>query len=364
MSSIFGNSIKISVFGQSHSDSIGVVIDGIPAGEIFDPDEVREFCKRRAPSNNPLGTPRRESDEFEVLSGVANGKFCGAPFAARIKNTDVRPGDYSEFSNMPRPGHADYTANVKYNRANDQSGGGHNSGRLTAPLCIAGGICASILKRRGIYVGAHHKSIGNVNDASFDPVNVSRENFDALYTDGFTVCDKNVLADMKSCVEKCAKTGDSLGGIIECAVVGLPVGLGDPIFDGMENRISSAVFAVPGIKGIEFGNGFAAASLLGSQNNDPFAYDNGRVVTLTNNHGGILGGMTSGMPLIFRVAVKPTPSIFIKQNTVSLSKNEDSELLIKGRHDPCIALRALACVEAAASTAVLDALIDNNKNKI
>ncbi|MBQ7822337.1 MAG: chorismate synthase [Clostridia bacterium] len=364
MSSLYGNSIKISIFGQSHSDSIGVVIDGIPAGEPFDAEKLKAFTARRAPSNNSLGTPRKEADEFEVLSGVANGKFCGAPFAAVIKNTNVKPGDYSEFSERPRPGHADYTANVKYHGANDFSGGGHFSGRLTAPLCIAGGICLQLLENRGIYIGAHHERIGSVTDLRFDPVNVSKADFDALVRGRVTVIDESKLSKMEALVEECRSEKDSVGGVIECAVIGLPAGLGDPIFDGMENRIAQIVFGIPGVKGIEFGNGFDCAKIRGSENNDSFAYKDGKVVTETNNHGGILGGITSGMPLVFRAALKPTPSIFKEQNTVDLTEKEDCTLVIKGRHDPCIAVRALPCMEAAAAIAVYDALLDHNKTNI
>lgn len=358
MSSIWGKNIKISIFGQSHSEAIGVVIDGIPAGETFDEESLAAFTAKRAPSNNKFGTPRKESDKLEVLSGVANGKFCGAPFAALIYNTNVRPGDYSEFSDKPRPGHADYTATVKYNGANDASGGGHFSGRLTAPLCIAGGICKQLLEREGIYIGAHHEKIGRVSDVGFDSVTVDKQTFDKLECGSLTVIDKNKLPEMEKAIEDAAREGDSVGGVIECAVTGLPVGLGEPMFDGMENKISSIAFGIPGVKGIEFGNGFACAELFGSENNDSFITDGEKITTKTNNHGGILGGITSGMPLIFRVALKPTPSIFKTQNTISLGEMSNTELTIKGRHDPCIAVRALACVEAVAAIAVYDAFLE------
>lgn len=358
MSSIWGKNIKISIFGQSHSEAIGVVIDGIPAGEAFDEESLAAFTAKRAPSNNKLGTPRKEADKFEVLSGVANGKFCGAPFAAVIHNTNVRPGDYSEFSDKPRPGHADFTATVKYHGANDPSGGGHFSGRLTAPLCIAGGICKQLLEREGIYIGAHHEKIGRVSDVRFDPVTVDKQAFDKLESSSLTVIDKNKLPEMEKAIEDAAREGDSIGGVIECAVTGLPVGLGEPMFDGMENKISSIVFGIPGVKGIEFGNGFDCTGLFGSENNDSFIVKDEKITTKTNNHGGILGGITSGMPLIFRVALKPTPSIFKTQNTVSLGEMSNSELTIKGRHDPCIAVRALACVEAVAAIAVYDAFLE------
>lgn len=363
MSSVYGKNIKVSIFGQSHSAGIGVVIDGIPAGEVFDEEKLRKFCARRAPGSNSLGTPRKEADEFEVLSGVANNKFCGSPFSAIIRNTNIKPGDYSEFADKPRPGHADYTASVKYNGDCDFSGGGHFSGRLTAPLCIAGGIFAGLLEEKGIYIGSHHEKIGGVSDKRFDPAKVTKADFDSLYRGELTVIDKAQHDKMADVIKACAADGDSVGAVIECAVTGLPVGIGEPMFEGMENRIAQAVFAVPGVKGIEFGAGFAVAEMRGSENNDPFIIDDGKIVTETNNHGGILGGITSGMPLIFRVAMKPTPSIFKEQKTVSISKNEECTLNIKGRHDPCIAVRALACIEAAAAIAIYDALLDYNKTK-
>ncbi|MBE6605437.1 MAG: chorismate synthase [Ruminococcaceae bacterium] len=361
MSSVYGKNIKVSIFGQSHSAGIGVVIDGIPAGEKFDEEKIRKFCARRAPGSNSLGTPRKEADEFEVLSGVTNSKFCGAPFAAVIKNTNVKPGDYSEFSDKPRPGHADYTANIKYNGASDFSGGGHFSGRLTAPLCIAGSVFAGLLEEKGIYIGSHHEKIGGVSDKRFDPAKVTKADFDSLYRGELTVIDKAQHDKMADVIKACAADGDSVGGVIECAVTGLPAGIGEPMFDGLENRIAQAVFAVPGVKGIEFGAGFAAAEMRGSENNDPFIIEDSKIKTQTNNHGGILGGISSGMPLIFRAAMKPTPSIFKEQKTVSISKNEQCTLSIKGRHDPCIAVRALACIESAAAIAVYDALLDYYK---
>ena len=364
MSSFYNGNIKLSIFGQSHSPAIGVVIDGIPAGEKFDEAALKEFVARRSASNNSLGTQRKEPDEIEILAGVANGNFCGAPFAAIIRNTNVKPGDYSEFSHKPRPGHADYTASVKYNGANDFSGGGHFSGRLTAPLCIAGGIFKQLLEARGIYIGAHHERIGNITDTRFDPVNITKDTLDNLHRGELTTTDTDSQDKMRALIEAVRADKDSIGGVIECAALGVMPGLGEPMLDGLENRISRLIFAIPGVKGLEFGAGFDAALLRGSENNDPFTYKNGRVVTLTNNHGGILGGISSGMPIIFRTAFKPTPSIFKQQDTVDLLTKENTTLTIKGRHDPCIAVRALPCVEAAAAIALYDALLDNAKNNI
>lgn len=356
MSSCFGNHIHVSIFGQSHSPAIGVVVDGLPAGFPLDEAALAAFLKRRAPGNSALSTPRKELDQVQFLSGIANGKLCGAPLCGIITNTNVRPGDYSQFSDLPRPGHADFTAQAKFHGAQDGSGGGHFSGRLTAPLCVAGGICMQLLNARGISIGAHIAQIADVEDAAFDPVRVCPEDFAAVLKNNLPVIDPAAAEKMQAAVLAAKSEGDSVGGVIECAVTGLPAGIGDPMFDGLENRIASAVFAVPAVKGIEFGNGFAAAGLRGSENNDPFIIQGGEVKTQTNNHGGILGGISSGMPILFRVAIKPTPSILRPQQTVSLSKQEDAQLVIHGRHDPCIVPRAVPCIEAAAALAIFDAL--------
>lgn len=323
MSSQYGKNIRISIFGQSHSPAIGVSIEGLPAGFHVDMEQLRTFLLRRAPGQNELSTPRMEADEPEVLSGLVDEVTCGAPLAIIIRNTDVRSDDYSKIRDIPRPSHADYTAHIKYGGYNDVSGGGHFSGRLTAPLCAAGGICLQILRSLGIEINARIIEIGDVADAK--------------------------------------KKGDSVGGIIECTATGLPAGLGDPIFDGMENRIAGIVFGIPGVKGIEFGSGFASAKQRGSEHNDAYQMSgkNGdEVVTVTNNSGGIQGGITNGMPVVFRVAVKPTPSIAIEQDSVSLSRKENVKLQIEGRHDPCIVPRAVPCVEAAAAIALYDAWLD------
>jgi chorismate synthase len=340
-----------------------VVIDGLPAGFPVDTEALAAFLARRAPGQSALTTSRKEADAVVFESGIANGVLCGAPLCATIRNTNVRPGDYSQFSDLPRPGHADFTAQAKFHGAQDGSGGGHFSGRLTAPLCIAGGICLQLLKARGIFVGAHIERIAGVCDRRFDPVNVSPTDFAGLSSAQLPVLDPSVAPAMTDAILAAKQQGDSVGGIIECAVTGLPAGIGDPMFDGLENRISAAVFAVPAIRGIEFGNGFEAADLRGSQNNDPFTMRGDTVVTATNRHGGILGGISSGMPLIFRVAVKPTPSILVPQQTVSLSKGADAPLTIHGRHDPCIVPRAVPCIEAAAALAIADILFPGNYQK-
>ena len=361
MGSTFDGNIRVSIFGQSHSGGIGVVIDGLPAGERIDMDELRAFLARRAPGQNAWSTPRREEDLPEFLGGLVDGITCGAPLAAVIRNTNTRSGDYAGLRDKPRPGHADYTAQVKYRGHQDVAGGGHFSGRLTAPLCVAGGVCKQILARRGIEIGAHLRRVGGVEDASFDPAHLDVETLRGLGGKSFPVLDDAAGERMRDEIQAAREEMDSVGGVIECAAVGVPAGLGDPMFDGMENRIARIAFAIPAVKGVEFGAGFGVGSMRGSENNDPYHMEDGRVRARTNNAGGILGGITSGMPLVFRAAVKPTPSIAREQRTVSLSENADSLLEIKGRHDPCIAPRAVPCVESALAIALVDALLERNE---
>jgi chorismate synthase len=361
MSSRYGKNIAIQIFGQSHSGAIGVSIDGLPAGHSIDMGELGAFLARRAPGGAAYATARREADIPEVLSGLKDGVTCGAPFAAIVRNTDARPEDYDEVSDIPRPGHADFTAHVKYGGSQDVRGGGHFSGRLTAPLCIAGGICLQLLKRRHIDVFAHIAAIGPVADRPFDGVAIEPSDLVNVRGMPFPVISEIIGEQMLDIIEKARAEGDSVGGVVECGARGLPPGLGDPMFDGMENRIAGVVFGIPGVKGIEFGNGFGGAALRGSENNDAFYHSDGAVKTRTNNHGGILGGITSGMPLIFRVAIKPTPSIAKEQDSVSLSRGENVKLRIAGRHDPCIVPRALPCVEAAAAIAIYDAILESGK---
>ena len=331
MSSQYGRKIKVSIFGQSHSPAIGVSIDGLPAGINLDMDELHAFLRRRSPGRDELSTARTEEDAPEILSGIADGVTCGAPLAIIIRNKDMRSSDYIGLKDIPRPSHADYSAHVKFGGHQDASGGGHFSGRLTAPLCAAGGICLQILRGLGIDVEARAVQIGSaVGD----------------------------MEAMRIRVLEAKERGDSVGGIVECIATGVPVGLGDPMFDGIENRVAGIVFGIPGVKGIEFGSGFAGATRLGSENNDSFYMDGDVVRTRTNNCGGILGGITNGMPVLFRVAFKPTPSISIEQGSVCLSSGEDTILQVRGRHDPCIALRAIPCVEAAAAIALYDAYLD------
>jgi len=359
MSSEFGKLLRVSVFGQSHGRAIGVNIDGLPAGEAIDLDALYAFLSRRKPGGSPLSTARKEKDLPIFLSGLENGVTCGAPLCAIIENQDPHSHDYANLLDKPRPSHADYTANVKWGGHADMRGGGHFSGRLTAPLCIAGGIAKQILARRGIYVGAHLSSVGTENDAPF-PLHPTRELFDSIAEKTFPVVDDQAGNRMQTLILRARESLDSVGGTIECASIGLPAGLGDPMFDGMENRLAAALFGIPAVKGVEFGLGFGSARLFGSENNDPFTLEDGKIVTDSNRCGGILGGITNGMPVTLRVAIKPTPSISLSQRTVSLQNNAPTELVIQGRHDPCIAHRAVPVVEAVTATVLLDLLLEGN----
>ena len=355
MSSTCGENIKVTVFGQSHSAAIGMTLEGVPAGESIDMEELRAFLRRRAPGRNAWSTARKEEDIPEFLAGLKGGVSCGTPITAIIRNTDARPGDYEALRNVPRPGHADYTAFVKYGESADFSGGGHFSGRLTAALCIAGGICIQILRRGGVEIISRIAQTGPVKDRG--------ELLSSTAENAFPTVNKDSGLEMQGYIASCKADGDSAGGIIECKVLGLPAGLGDPMFDGMENRIARLVFGIPACKGIEFGAGFGAALLRGSENNDPFDIEDGRIITKTNNCGGILGGITDGMPLVFRAAFKPTPSIAREQESVDLSTMEKEILKVSGRHDPCIVPRAVPVVEAAAALAVYDAYLSRGKEE-
>lgn len=355
MSSILtGKHIQVSVFGQSHSKAIGAVIDGLPAGVKIDSEKVAAFMRRRAPGNTKYSTKRREADEPVVLSGLVDGVTCGAPLGFLIENTNTRSSDYDNLRAVPRPGHADYPANVRYGGYQDVAGGGHFSGRLTAPLCFAGAVCLQILEQKGVQVQAHIYELAGVRDIPFDPITIT----DARPGEKvFPVISDACGEEMQAEIEKARMSADSVGGIVECAVTGMPAGLGDPMFDGVENQLARNIFGVPAVKGLEFGNGFACAKLRGSQNNDPYTIDeNGKIVTTSNNNGGILGGITSGMPILFRVVVKPTSSIGKEQQSVNLNTMQPEKLIVHGRHDPCIVPRAVPVIEAVTAITMLDIL--------
>lgn len=359
MSSIWSNNITVSIFGESHGPAIGVVIDNLPPGELIDTAELMRTMARRAPKKDATSTQRRETDMPNIMSGMLGNKTTGTPLSAFINNTDTHSQDYSNLSRLARPGHADYTGAVRYKGFNDVRGGGHFSGRLTAPLVFAGAICSQILERRGIYTGAHILSIHNIKDKPFNPTEITREEIIALRNKSFPVINNIKGKAMIQDIEKARESCDSVGGIVECAAINVPAGIGSPIFDGLENSIAQLIFGIPAVKGIEFGAGFNASKMLGSENNDDFYVDDiGHIKTKTNNHGGILGGISSGMPITLRVAFKPTPSIAQPQETVDYSSLTNEIVNIKGRHDPCIVPRAVPCVEAAVSIAILSHMLN------
>lgn len=353
MSAIFGEKLKITLFGQSHSPAIGVVIDGFPAGFKVDINKVQAFVDRRAPGGE-FATKRAEKDKVEFVSGLnERGETCGAPICALIFNNDVRSSDYDNIRLLPRPSHCDYSAFVKYGESRDVRGGGQFSGRITAGLVIAGALCMLYLNEKGIKVGAHLSSIGSICDDKYDLVNqiIEQNQLD------FPVISSQKAEQMKQEIERVRNSLDSIGATIECKVVGVPAGLGEPPFDGVENRLAQIMFSIPGVKGFEFGNGFSASTLCGSQNNDAFTVFNDKIVTKTNNAGGVNGGITNGMPLIFKVAIKPTPSIAKPQNSVNLNTLKEETLEIKGRHDPCIGVRAVPVVQACTAIVLMDMII-------
>ena len=354
MSSTYGEMIKLSIFGESHGAAIGMTLDGVPAGLPVDLGKLQKFLNRRAPGQNDWSTPRREEDRPEFLSGILNGFTTGAPIAAIIRNTNTRSGDYNNLKNCPRPGHADYTAQAKYRGFQDAAGGGHFSGRLTAPLCIAGGLCKQWLEQEEVRIGAHIEWLHGLNDTFFDRL---APQLDEIPGD-FPVISPYKAERMKEIIASARADGDSVGGAIECAVTGLPAGLGEPMFGGMESRIAQIVYGIPAVKSLHFGIGPSVANIPGSECNDEFTIVNGEVRTETNHCGGILGGITNGMPLVFSVAIKPTPSIAKPQQTVNLETGEVTTIRIKGRHDPCIVPRAVPVVEAAAAIAIFDAWLE------
>lgn len=359
MCSELGKNIKYTIFGESHGTGIGVVIEGLPVGTEIKENRIADFMRRRAPGNAPWATPRKEEDEVKILSGVFNGKTCGTPLCAIIGNENAHSKDYQQ--EIPRPGHADFPAHIKYKGFEDFRGGGHFSGRITAPLCFAGAIAKDILAEKDIFIGAHIAAIGDVMDRPFDSVNITKD--DLLFPEkmGFPVNNAAIGETMQAKIMLAKKEKDSVGGIIEGCAIGLPVGLGEPMVDTLEGDLAKAAFAIPAVKGVEFGAGFDAARKKGSQNNDDFILENGKIRTKTNHHGGILGGISTGMPIIMRVAIKPTPSIGKEQQTVNLKTMEEMPLIVEGRHDPCIVPRAVPVLEAVMALTLLDHYIESRK---
>ena len=361
MTATLGEKIKLTIFGESHGLGIGCVIDGLPPGFAIDLDAVKKEMQRRAPGKSPLATARNEKDAFIIESGFFEGRTTGTPLCVLIPNSDQHSGDYSKLKNVMRPGHADYSGKVKYNGFNDYRGGGHFSGRLTASLVFIGAVAKQILAEHGISIGAHIAAVAGVNDASFNPLGESADTFSELAQKTFPVLDDAAGNEMQQLILAAKQSCDSVGGVIECMAINLPAGIGAPFFDSLESRLAHALFSVPAVKGIEFGKGFTLVQMTGSEANDQMYYDNGMVKTYTNNNGGITGGITNGMPVLFKAAVKPTPSIAKVQKTVDLSTESNTELVITGRHDPCIVQRAVPVIEGVAAWVILDMLLAGEK---
>ncbi len=361
MSGIYGMNIKMSIYGESHGASIGLVIDGLPPGLELDLEAVRAEMARRAPGQSRLTTRRKESDAFLIQSGFFEGRTTGTPLCALIPNSDQHSGDYGILKDVMRPGHADYAGHVRYQGYNDYRGGGHFSGRLTAPLVFIGAIARQALAGRGISVGAHILSVGGIAEKAFDPLGVKGTLLEELRAKEFCVLDDARGALMQEKILAAQRELNSVGGVIECIAQGVPAGMGAPYFDSLESRLSHALFSVPAVKGVEFGDGFAIAALTGAEANDPMYYSGGRVRAASNHNGGLTGGITNGMPVLFRVAVKPTPSIAREQHTVNLAEQCETTLAISGRHDPCIVPRAVPVIEAVTAWTLWDMLVEAKK---
>ena len=362
MRSYFGDNLRFTISGESHGESVSVEVTGFPAGFKIDMDKLSAFMKRRQGGNLPFTTPRKEEDLPQFVTGVdENGVTTGEKLTAVIYNKNVRSGDYTGFKDTPRPSHAEYTAQMRFGSDIDLRGGGHFSARLTAPLCAVGGILKQMLEGKGIYIGTHLYSVGSTYDTPYSLTDVNLETLEAsLKGRALPVLSDEAAEKMAAELADVVGATDSLGGIVECAVIGIPAGYGDPLYDGMENRLAGAIFGLGGVRGIEFGTGFAASSMRGSQHNDPYCIKNGKVMTETNHCGGIIGGITTGMPIVFRTAFKPTASIGIEQKTVSLSEMKETVIKIGGRHDPCIAIRALPCIESITAAVLADLMISKD----
>ena len=357
MSGMWGNRLKVSIFGESHGAGIGITIDGLPSGVEIDMDEILKEMARRAPGKSKLSTARKEGDKPEILSGFFEGKTTGTPLCAVIRNSDQHSKDYGKLKDLMRPGHADYPGFIRYNGFNDYRGGGHFSGRITAPLVFAGAVCKQVLKSKGITIGAHVKSIGNIYDKGFAEVDITEELLETLKANELPLLCPEKEESMRNTILEARSDQDSVGGTIECTVIGINAGVGNPFFDSVESTLAHLMFSVPAVKGIEFGKGFEMSELRGSECNDEYYYEDGKVKTYTNNNGGITGGITNGMPILFKVGIKPTPSISKKQRTIDISEKKDAELVIEGRHDPCIVQRAVPVIEAVAAIGILDLVL-------
>ncbi len=353
MKNTFGNNISFTVFGESHGVGIGVIIDGIAPGIDVDVEYIDKLLSLRRPAG-AISTARQEADEYVIQSGVFEGKTTGTPICIFIPNSDTKSEDYSATRWLARPSHADYTANCKYHGFEDYRGGGHFSGRITAAIVAAGAIIMPALNKKGIKIGTHIKKCAGIFDRDFSE-NINEE-IDSLYEKSIAVLDDAVGTKMSDAILEAKRDGNSVGGILETVIAGLDAGLGEPMFDSVEGMLSHALFAIPGIKGVEFGAGFSIADMTGKEANDSFYTENGKVYTRTNNAGGINGGITNGMPILFRCAVRPTPTLGVEQDTVDMKYNENALLLSKGRHDPCIVQRARIVVDCITALTVADIL--------
>lgn len=358
----FGQHFKLTIFGESHGPAIGMVIDGVPAGTPIDEEAIAFQMARRAPGGDPTATARKEGDKVKIVSGVFEGRATGAPLCGMIENMNTRSGDYAQLRAKMRPGHADYAGQIKYGGYNDPRGGGHFSGRLTAPLVFAGAIARRLLAEHGVAIGAHIAAIGGCDDDAFDPVHVSADTLLALNQSRFPLLCPARETDMRAIVAAAKAEGDSVGGVIECAAVGVPAGIGSPFFGSVESVVSQLLFSVPAVKAVAFGDGMALPNMRGSAANDAMHYEDGRVSCLTNHNGGVTGGITNGMPVILRAAIKPTPSIARPQQTVNLADRKDATLAITGRHDPCIVPRAVPVIESALAIALCELIMDDCAN--
>lgn len=357
MSSTWGTNIELSIFGESHGQAIGIVIGNLPAGIPLDMADIKYQMKRRAPGQNIMSTPRKEKDEVHIMSGLMNNVTTGAPLCAMIYNSDQHSKDYSLLQECMRPGHSDYPAYIKYKGFNDVRGGGHFSGRITAPIVFAGSVAKQILKQKGIVIGAHIQSIKDVYDDSFG-VDISSQDIENMLQQQYPTLNLDVFEKMQVTIEEARMHQDSVGGMIECAILNVPAGLGNPFFDSIESHLSSLLFSIPAVKSVSFGLGEKITELYGHEANDCYYYEDEKVKTKTNHNGGITGGISNGMPIIFKVGIKPTPSISQVQQTINVKTKENTELEITGRHDPCIVPRAVVVVESMAALGILDMIKD------
>lgn len=360
MSMTWGKNIEVTLFGESHGEAIGIVIGHLPAGIKLDQQEIEKNMKRRAPGQNKMSTPRKEKDQVHIVSGVQDGVTTGAPLCALIYNQDQHSKDYSLFKECMRPGHSDYPAYVKYHGFNDVRGGGHFSGRLTAPIVFAGSIAKQILKQKGIVIGAHIQSVKDVYDDRF-PVNITSEDIEKMLQQQYPTLNESVFSKMQEVIETARMNQDSVGGMIECAILNVPAGIGNPFFDSIESHLSSLLFSIPAVKSVSFGLGEDICQLYGHEANDEYYFQGNQILTRTNNNGGITGGISNGMPIIFQVGIKPTPSISKKQHTINVKTKENIELELIGRHDPCIVPRAVVVVESMGAIGMLDMMMSDEK---